>query len=167
VTIHTAQRTPKVLVLDTGIAPTAGVAPIAERSFVGSTHQASAADDVGHGTAVYEIIDHLVPAADLIVYEVADANGRANQWDTLCALGASTDVDVINISLTFGLADRKCPLSAGSNRLRLGQPVFEYFLEQIDARAEPPLLVAAVARSCQPRQAICATQRWYEHHRDG
>lgn len=146
----TSTRAPKVVILDTGIAPSAGVRPAEECNFVpGATNPSSAADDNGHGTTVASIIHALVPRAQLIVYKVADASGRASEWDTLCALGASYDADVVNMSLVFGLATRRCAVcgvESGSSR----SAVFGYFLEELARRSTPPVVVAAAGNKGAP-----------------
>ena len=130
----TPTRAPTVVVLDTGVAPSAGITPTAERNFLdGAANPASADDDSGHGTTVAAIIHDLVPQAELIVYKVADANGHASEWDVLAALGASYEADVVNMSLVFGLTTRRCPMcgvKSGSSR----SAVFGYLLDELARR---------------------------------
>lgn len=142
-------RHPKVVVLDSGVAPSVGITSTAERNFVdGAANPLSAADDNGHGTTVAAIIQALVPQAELIVYKVADANGYASEWDTLCALGASYEADVVNMSLVFGLTTKRCPMcgvKSGTSR----STVFGYLLDELGRRASPPIVVAAAGNDGQ------------------
>ena len=43
-------------------------------------------DENGHGTVIAQILHDIAPEANLIVYKVADADGRVSEWDTIAAL---------------------------------------------------------------------------------
>lgn len=137
---------PRILVLDTGIAPTATVHLAEAKNFVEEAHPLDAADDNGHGTVICAIIADCLPEAELIVYKVADAKGRASEWDVLAALGAARSVDVVNMSLVFGLAARDCPL-CGRVSHSSRAAVFEYFIQHLTTLQSPPVLVAAAGNA--------------------
>ena len=147
---RTGPRAPRILVLDTGVAPTAANRVVRERNFVGGPQDVHrAADDNGHGSVICSIIADVAPEAELIVYKVAGADGFVSEWDTLCALAASAEAEVINMSLVFGLQDAQCPecgMESGSAR----SAIFEYFLAQIAARTLPPIVVAAAGNKGEP-----------------
>src|SRR5205814_4105514 len=99
-------------------------------------------DDYGHGTAVTEIIHDLCPTAEFIIYKVADAHGRASEWDTLAAIAVQSDAAIANISLAFGLEGGTCP-HCGRESKNSRSAVFENMVRQLDKADDGPLIVAA------------------------
>lgn len=141
-------RARRVLVLDTGLDPAAGIQDVDHRNFVDPDHPYEVADDHGHGTAVASIIHDLCPTAELVTYKVADVNGRASEWDTLAALAAASDADIINISLAFGLSGTSCP-ACGRESHSSRSAVFENMVEQLARSDNDPFLVAAAGNDRQ------------------
>lgn len=145
----------RVLVIDSGVAPDCRF--VRNTVDLSARHGARAADDHGHGTVVTSIIHDLAPSADVTVYRVTDAMHRANEWDTLAALAAQNDAEVVNLSLAFGLIDPPSPCAtcgrqSGSSR----SAVFEAVLGQRMAQASAPLVVAAAGNARQPALAYPA-----------
>jgi subtilisin family serine protease len=131
-----------VMVLDTGVDP-AFPHPILKRNnFVDPASPGNVDDDHGHGTAVASIIGDLCPAADFIIYKVADSNGRASEWDVLAALAAHAQAEIVNISLAFGLQDTNCPRCGRESRSSRSA-VFETLIHDLEEKAAGPLVVAA------------------------
>ena len=139
----------RVLIVDTGIADDVPFTIAEERNFADPNNKSKATDDNGHGTAVALIINDLVPDANIIAYKVADASGRASEWDTLAALAAKHNAHVINISLAFGLKDRKCKTCGRESESSRSQ-VFETILDQFENRTVKPILVAAAGNDGDP-----------------
>lgn len=134
---------PEILVIDSGVAPTAKVQPVAQRDFTPGAADAHTADDqLGHGTVVCEIIHDLLPNAQITVYKVADERGGISEWDLLAALAAESEATVINLSMVFGLLDRQCPTCGRASHTSRSS-VFEYLADAIAARPSQPMLVAA------------------------
>ena len=139
----------KVLVLDTGLDPASQSTVISEFNFVDEARKNDASDDNGHGTAVTEIIRDLCPSAEFIVYKVADATGRASEFDTMRALAVDNDADIANISLAFGLDDTNCPICGRESRASRSA-VFENFIGQLaGVDASGPLIVAAAGNAAK------------------
>ena len=132
----------RVLVLDTGLDSSSSANVVERRNLVDPTNTTDVTDDNGHGTAVVEIIHDIAPQTDFLVYKVADDNGRASEWDTILALMANTDADVINISLAFGLGDTTCSL-CGRESHASRSAVFENVLNELAEDPSAPLIVAA------------------------
>jgi hypothetical protein len=131
-----------VLILDSGVDSTGVANVVDQRNFVDPANRSTAADDTGHGTAVASIIHDLAPSADLIVYKVADENGRASEWDTLAALAARSSANIVNMSLAFGLTDwntANCGRESQSSR----SSVFETMINELADLNDGPLIVAA------------------------
>ncbi len=118
-------------------------------------NQFDVSDDNGHGSVVAAIIHDLCPSAALIVYKVADKNGRASEWDTLAALAASVDAGVINISLAFGLPDIKCS-TCGRESRSSRSAVFENLLSSLDNSSDRPIIVGAAGNNKQNELAFPA-----------
>ncbi|QDV15597.1 Thermophilic serine proteinase precursor [Gimesia panareensis] len=135
-------ETKKVLVLDTGLDPASSYNVVSKVNFVDDSKLSDVSDDHGHGTAVTEVIHDLCNSAEFVIYKVADSNGRASEWDTLAALAAQSEADLVNISLAFGLADRICS-RCGRESQSSRSAVFENMINQLDAADDGPLLVAA------------------------
>lgn len=132
----------RLLILDTGLDSSAVFNVVDQRNFIDYTKLTDITDDNGHGTAVVSVINDLFPSADFVIYKVADANGRASEWDTLAALAADSDADLANISLAFGLPNRICPF-CGRESHSSRSAVFENMIGQLEEAADGPLLVAA------------------------
>jgi hypothetical protein len=132
----------RVLILDTGLDPAITCKLVDQKNFVDDSKPADASDDNGHGTAVGSIVTDLCPSVELVIYKVADASGRASEWDTLAALAARSGADVINISLSFGLPDRICS-HCGRESHSSRSAVFENMIDQLDELPDGPLMIAA------------------------
>jgi subtilisin family serine protease len=139
----------RVLVLDTGLDANTHCAVISRTNFVDDAKANDVTDDHGHGTAVVSVINDLCPSAGFIVYKVADANGRASEWDTLAALAADTGADVVNISLAFGLPDTLCAF-CGRESHSSRSAVFENMIGQLSSATNGPLMVAAAGNDALP-----------------
>jgi len=140
----------KVAVLDTGLASDAPFpASLDSRNLVSAANVMAPADDNGHGTVVALIIHDLAPRAEFAIYKVVDQAGRASEWDTLAALVAAAQADIINLSLAFGLEDANCPIcgrETGSAR----SAVFEVMLADILWRNPNAIVVAAAGNQGRP-----------------
>jgi subtilisin family serine protease len=136
----------RVLVVDSGFDPTTGPATganiVDRKNFVDPTRPTDTMDDWGHGTAVVSVIYDLCPSAEFVIYKAADATGRASEWDTLAALAADSKVDLVNISLEFGLPDKVCPYCRRESQSSRSA-VFENMIGQLARNAKNPLLIAA------------------------
>jgi subtilase family protein len=138
----TSHAVKRVLILDTGLDPAVGFQGVAYKNFVDPDNPKETADDHGHGTAVSSIIHDLCPSAELVVYKVADAEGRASEWDTLAALATNSGADILNISLAFGLPGTYCP-TCGRESHNSRSAVFENMVEQLAKSDHDPFLLAA------------------------
>lgn len=132
----------RVLVLDTGLDPAMKCNVVDQANFVDGTTPHDISDDHGHGTAITSIIHDLCATAEFVIYKVADANGRASEWDTLAALAARSKVNLVNISLAFGLPTRICSV-CGRESHSSRSAVFENMIDQLENATNGPLLVAA------------------------
>jgi hypothetical protein len=101
-------ETVRVLILDSGLAPDTGFRIHSQRNFVDPNNSWNAADDMGHGTAVSMLVHDLAPFVAFVIFKVADAAGRVSEWDALAGLVAKLDAHAVNLSLQFGLGERKC-----------------------------------------------------------
>ena len=131
-----------ILILDTGTDTNITYNSSESRNFVDQTRASDVSDDNGHGTAVAAIIGDLCPLADLVIFKVADKNGRASEWDTLAALAATSQAKVINMSLAFGLDDIAC-LNCGRESQSSRSAVFENLISQVDKPTGGSVIVAA------------------------
>jgi subtilisin family serine protease len=136
----------RIAILDSGIAPDHPGTVIRRRNFVNPSTRWSVEDDHGHGTVVSLIIHDLVPDAELIVYKIADDTGRISEWDAVAALAACADVDVVNLSVAFGLGDRKCKV-CGRESHSSRSAVFESTLDHHGSSSREPLFVAAAGNA--------------------
>lgn len=132
----------KIVILDTGVDLTTSYNVVEHRNFIDQVNPNDVTDDNGHGTAVTAVIKDLCPTAELIIYKVADKNGRASEWDTLAALAVSNGADLINASLAFGLPERACP-NCGRESRSSRSAVFENMIYQLQELPVSPLLIAA------------------------
>jgi len=139
-----------VAVLDTGVASdTAFPVSPESRNLVSVTNVMAPTDDNGHGTVVALIIHDLAPDAEFRIYKVVDQSGRASEWDTLAALVAAAQADIINLSLAFGLEDANCQIcgrETGSAR----SAVFEMILADVLWRNPNAIVVAAAGNQGRP-----------------
>lgn len=101
-------RRVSIIVMDTGIADDLNPNRSGNRNFVDPARSGIVTDDHGHGTVIARIIEEIAPGVSLTIYKVADADGRASEWDLLAALSTFSSAHVVNISLAYGLEDRKC-----------------------------------------------------------
>ena len=134
--------TKRVMVLDTGLDPASASTVAGRLNFVDYAKRNDVTDDHGHGTAVTEIIRDLCPTAEFIIYKVADANGRASEWDTLAALAVESDAEIANISLAFGLEGGTCT-HCGRESHSSRSAVFENLVRQLDNTGDGPIIIAA------------------------
>ena len=132
----------RVLVLDTGLDSSSSANVVERKNIVDPNNTNDVTDDNGHGTAVVEIIHDIAPETEFLVYKVADEDGRASEWDTLLALMADTDADIINVSLAFGLGDITCSV-CGRESHASRSAVFENVLNELAEYSSAPLIVAA------------------------
>ena len=141
VSTTTSQRK-RILVLDTGLDSAVACTVVDKKNFVDDTKPSDITDDHGHGTAVVSVINDLCSSTDFVIYKVADASGRASEWDTLAAVAADSNADLVNISLAFGLPDRVCSV-CGRESHSSRSAVFENMLDQLANATDGPLLIAA------------------------
>jgi hypothetical protein len=134
-----------VAIIDSGIADdavNAGCVVVDGRNFVDPAATQDVDDEIGHGTVIALILSKLAPGARLIVYKVSDADGRVSEWDTLAALSACANVQIVNLSLQFGLVDRACKV-CGRESHSSRSAVFENIIRQFAKRERQPVLVGA------------------------
>jgi subtilisin family serine protease len=131
-----------VAIVDSGIADDVDFALADKRNFVDPDHPQEVTDEHGHGTVIALILRDLAPGVQLIVYKVADANGRVSEWDTLAALAVCAKAHVVNLSLRFGLEDRVCKV-CGRESHSSRSAVFENIVGQFANRQQRSLLVGA------------------------
>jgi subtilisin family serine protease len=143
------------LILDSGVASDAGVKIHTERNFVDAKNLMKAGDDLGHGTAVSMLIHDLAPFVEFVVFKVADSTGRVSEWDALAGLVAKSDVHAVNLSLQFGLPERKCK-TCGRESTASRSAVFESIIDQVSKRKSNPLIVAAAGNSAKSELAFPA-----------
>src|SRR5205814_1835175 len=97
-----------IAIVDSGIADDVGLTIAEKRNLVDPNQPEKVTDEIGHGTVIALILRDLAPAAQFIIYKVADANGRVSEWDTLASLSVCAKANIVNLSLQFGLEDRVC-----------------------------------------------------------
>jgi len=145
----------RIAVLDSGIAPDHPATVIRRRNFVNPSAKWDVYDYHGHGTVVSLIIHDLVPDAEFVVFKIADDTGRISEWDAVAALAACSDVDIVNLSVAFGLGDRKCK-TCGRESHSSRSSVFESTLGHHGASSGEPLFVAAAGNASDPALAYPA-----------
>ncbi|MEO8620863.1 MAG: S8 family serine peptidase [bacterium] len=145
----------RIAILDSGIAPDHPATVIRRRNFVNPLAKWDVDDDHGHGTVVSLIIHDLVPDAEFVVFKIADDAGRISEWDAVAALAACSDVDVVNLSVAFGLGDRKCK-TCGRESHSSRSSVFESTLGHYATSSREPLFVAAAGNASDPALAYPA-----------
>lgn len=132
-----------IAILDSGIADDVNFAITDDtRNFTDPEQPKKVSDETGHGTVIALIVHDLAPGAQLTVYKVADADGRASEWDTLAALAVCARFHVINLSLQFGLRDRVCRI-CGRESHSSRSAVFENVIGQFAKRDRKSILVGA------------------------
>lgn len=136
----------RVLILDSGIASDAKFRIHSQRSFVDPNDPSRAADDLGHGTAVSMLIHDLAPFVEFVIFKVADSTGRVSEWDALAGLVAKSEAHAVNLSLQFGLGERKCN-TCGRESTASRSAAFENVIHQVLERAGKPVIVAAAGNS--------------------
>jgi subtilisin family serine protease len=152
----TVPVTPKrVQVLDSGLDPASIIVPSSNVNIVDHSQPTTVDDDLGHGTAVAEVIHDLCPSAEFAICKVADQDGRASEWDTIMALGIDTQSQIINISLAFGLDDISCPVCGRESRATRSA-VFENLLKDLHDDPDGPLIVAAAGNGALTELAFPA-----------
>jgi hypothetical protein len=147
--------TVRVLILDSGVASDSKIKTHSGRNFVDPTNPSNTADDLGHGTAVSLLVHDLAPFVEFVIYKVADSTGRVSEWDAIAALVAKSDAHAVNLSLQFGLSDRKCN-TCGRESTASRSAVFENVIDQISKRTPEPLIVAAAGNSGKSELAFPA-----------
>jgi hypothetical protein len=136
-----------VAIVDSGLSGGLDDRVLRRRDFLQSSElppweQIQAIDNIGHGSIIAGIIADIVPSARLVVYRVADTKSHPTEWDLCAALSAVADVDVINLSLAFGLDMPDCDLCGrSSNSSR--SIVIEEILRSIQHLPRKPIVVAA------------------------
>jgi hypothetical protein len=148
-------ETVRVLILDSGVASDAGFRIQSQRNFVDPNNSSNAADDFGHGTAVSMIIHDLAPFVEFVIFKVADSTGRVSEWDALAGLVAKSDAQAVNLSLQFGLGERKCA-TCGRESTASRSAVFENVVHQVLQRTAKPVIVAAAGNSGKSELAFPA-----------
>jgi subtilisin family serine protease len=148
-------ETVRVLILDSGIAPDTGFRIRSQRNFVDPNNASNVADDLGHGTAVSMLVHDLAPFVEFVIFKVADSTGRVSEWDALAGMVAKSDVHAVNLSLQFGLGDRKCN-TCGRESMASRSAVFENVIHQVLQRTNKPLIVAAAGNSGKSQLAFPA-----------
>ena len=149
------RETVRVLILDSGVASDSNIKIQSGRNFVDPTNPSNTADDLGHGTAVSLLVHDLAPFVEFVIFKVADSTGRVSEWDAIAALVAKSDVHAVNLSLQFGLSDRKCN-TCGRESTASRSAVFENVIDQMSKRTPEPLIVAAAGNSGKPELAFPA-----------
>ena len=139
----------KVAIVDSGIAAGAGVSSAHQLNLLDTAQKNAATDTDGHGTAIFKILQDIVPDAELFVYKIAEAGHRLSEWDTLAGLAAATGVHVINLSVAFGLADKSCGI-CGKESHSSKSSVFESMVKQLENRPEKPAIVVAAGNNNDP-----------------
>jgi hypothetical protein len=151
----TAIGTVRILILDSGVASDAGIRIQSERNFVDPNSPSNATDDLGHGTAVSILVQDLAPFVEFVIFKVADSTGRVSEWDALAGLVAKSDTHAVNLSLQFGLGERKCN-TCGRESTASRSAVFENVIHQVLERTSKPVIVAAAGNSGKSELAFPA-----------
>lgn len=138
-----------IAVIDSGLAQTSPVrdpnpsSPQVQYSRNILDNKIEVADDPhGHGSAISWLIHDIAPEADIIIFKVADVQGKVYEWDTIAAIYSAygAGVDIINLSLEFGLGTTSCS-RCGRASHSSKSVVFE---TSLISNSEPkPLVVAA------------------------
>jgi hypothetical protein len=135
----------RILILDSGLASDCGFPVLGRLNFVDHL-EPDAPDDNGHGTVIAKIVHSVSPDAKILVYKVADAEGRISEWDALAALAADSGAHVINMSLAFGLENRPqrilCRM-CGRESHQSRSKVFEAIIKSVTLTGSKPIVVAA------------------------
>jgi Subtilase family len=103
-------------------------------------------DENGHGTVIALILHEVSPGARLLVYKVADADGRISEWDAVAAMAVCSRADIVNLSVQFGLKDRVCEV-CGRESHSSRSIVFENMVNQFANRRYPSILIAAAGNN--------------------
>jgi Subtilase family len=151
----TKSETVRVLILDSGVASDAGIKIQTQRNFVDPNQPSNTTDDLGHGTAVCMLVHDLAPFVEFVIFKVAESTGRVSEWDALAGLVAKSDAHAVNLSLQFGLGERKCN-TCGRESTASRSAVFENVIHQVAKRTSEPLIVAAAGNSGKPELAFPA-----------
>lgn len=150
-----AESGARVLVLDSGIDGAFTGTVVDRRSFVAQNGSADDDHRDRHGTLVAQIIEDVAPDTEIVVYKVADSNGRASEWDVLAGCVADSGARVINISLQFGLGDRQCAV-CGRHSHSSRSSVFENVIASAMSSDEAPIVVAAAGNAGNAQLAFPA-----------
>jgi serine protease len=113
--------------------------------------QPKVVDDLsGHGSVVASIIHDVVPNAEFTILKIGERN-PIPEWHVLSALIAAHDEDVVNMSLSFGLATRDCHTCGRHQSSSSRSAVFEQAIdEQLRLRPDCVLVAAAGNRNLSP-----------------
>jgi hypothetical protein len=147
----------RIAIIDSGIEAGPAMHVVRTADFTASPRPVvgEAIDGFGHGTVVAAIVTDLLPEAELVIYKVADREGHATEFDVIAALARLEDVDIVNMSLAFGL-DRPDCATCGRRANSARAVVFEMALDAILARSPAPILVAAAGNWAKPQLAYPA-----------
>ena len=135
-----------IAILDTGVADDTALSIVDRRNFTNPQQLKNVKDENGHGTVIGLILQDLAPTAKFVIYKVADAEGRASEWDTLAALATCGQSNIINLSLQFGLGERTCSI-CGRESQSSRSIVFESILSEFSGRTQRPFIIAAAGNS--------------------
>lgn len=134
-----------VAVVDSGLQ--AGE-PCARRIDLWSPH-GTADDQVGHGTAMVEVIRDVAPACSVTAIKFTNSH-TLSEWDALAGLHAARDAHVINLSWAFGLVHGTCT-TCGRLSTSARSVVFENVLSDVlDQLHEPIVIAAAGSAAAKP-----------------
>jgi subtilase family protein len=141
----------KLAIIDTGLDPTLGITASSRSANCSDDAQPKVVDDVsGHGSVVASIIHNIVPDAEFTILKIGDQN-PIPEWNVLSALIAAHDEDVVNMSLSFGLATRDCYTCGRHQTSSSRSAVFEQAIgEQLRLRPDCVLVAAAGNRNLSP-----------------
>ena len=141
----------RVAIIDTGLDPRLGITA-SPRSVNCSddAHPMVVDDSSGHGSVVASIIHDVVPNAEFTILKIGERN-PIPEWHVLSALIAAHDEDVVNLSLSFGLATRDCHTCGRHQTSSSRSAVFEQAIgEQLRLRPDCVLVAAAGNRGLSP-----------------
>ena len=131
----------RVAVIDLGLSTASAIAPTSKINLVNAAKPTDTEDNVGHGTAVSEIIYSMAPDTDFIIYKVTDSKDVI-EWDVLAALVNDDVPDIVNLSIGFKLDTVACP-SCGRLSHSSRSAVFEGALRRIGIVNKKTVLVVA------------------------
>lgn len=133
-----------IAIIDSGIDPSLGLTSSHKsRNFADDSNPTNVDDQIGHGSVIAQIIDDLVPNADLIIHKIGDQN-PTSEFNVLAALISCSGASVINMSLAFSLSARSCAVCGRGQSHSSRSMVFQVMLEEF-LRCEPDAIIVAAA----------------------